>query len=418
MAGEQARTASESQARGTADATARIRELGRAAEPYVIAQRRYFHQHPELSLQEVGTTEAIARELDAMRIPYERPLDTGLVATLAGTASDAYRKDGSPRRRLLIRADIDALAVTERTDVPFASERTGVMHACGHDCHIAMQLGALRVLAQMTDALHGEVRAVFQPSEENGQGARMMIDAGVLDGVDGAYAAHIWSEVDAGTISCEAGPRMANTDWFRVDVRGTSCHGAMPQRGADAIVAAAEIVNNLQTIVSRDLSPYEPAVVTVGELHGGTARNVIAGTAYLTGTVRTYSDTAHEAMPMLIARIAQHTAAALGAEAELTDYTVAHGAVVNDEAASARCRRAIERVLGPAAVGRYRGTLSGEDFSEVLRRVPGVLAFVGTRNPALGATFAQHSCFYRVDESVLVKGAMLAAQYAVDFLAE
>lgn len=418
MAGEQARTASESQARGTADATARIRELGRAAEPYVIAQRRYFHQHPELSLQEVGTTEAIARELDAMRIPYERPLDTGLVATLAGTASDAYRKDGSPRRRLLIRADIDALAVTERTDVPFASERTGVMHACGHDCHIAMQLGALRVLAQMTDALHGEVRAVFQPSEENGQGARMMIDAGVLDGVDGAYAAHIWSEVDAGTISCEAGPRMANTDWFRVDVRGTSCHGAMPQRGADAIVAAAEIVNNLQTIVSRDLSPYEPAVVTVGELHGGTARNVIAGTAYLTGTVRTYSDTAHEAMPMLIARIAQHTAAALGAEAELTDYTVAHGAVVNDEAASARCRRAIERVLGPEAVGRYRGTLSGEDFSEVLRRVPGVLAFVGTRNPALGATFAQHSCFYRVDESVLVKGAMLAAQYAVDFLAE
>ncbi len=418
MAGEQARTASESQTRGTADATARIRELGRAAEPYVIAQRRYFHQHPELSLQEVDTTEAIARELDAMCIPYERPLDTGLVATLAGTAPDAYREDGSPRRRLLIRADIDALAVTERTGVPFASERVGVMHACGHDCHIAMQLGALRVLAQMTDALHGEVRAVFQPSEENGQGARMMIDTGVLEGVDGAYAAHIWSEVDAGTISCEAGPRMANTDWFRVDVRGTSCHGAMPQRGADAIVAAAEIVNNLQTIVSRDLSPYEPAVVTVGELHGGTARNVIAGTAYLTGTVRTYGDTAHDAMPKLIARIAQHTAAALGAEAELTDYTVAHGAVVNDEAASARCRRAIERVLGPEAVGRYRGTLSGEDFSEVLRRVPGVLAFVGTRNPALGATFAQHSCFYRVDESVLVKGAMLAAQYAVDFLAE
>lgn len=418
MAGEQAQTASESQARGTADAAARIRELGCAAEPYVIAQRRYFHQHPELSLQEVDTTETIARELDAMCIPYERPLDTGLVATLAGTAPDAYREDGSPRRRLLIRADIDALAVTERADVPFASERAGVMHACGHDCHIAMQLGALRVLAQMTDALHGEVRAVFQPSEENGQGARMMIDTGVLEGVDGAYAAHIWSEVDAGTISCEAGPRMANTDWFRVDVRGTSCHGAMPQRGADAIVAAAEIVNNLQTIVSRDLSPYEPAVVTVGELHGGTARNVIAGTAYLTGTVRTYSDTAHEAMPKLIARIAQHTAAALGAEAELTDYTVAHGAVVNDEAASARCRRAIERVLGPAAVGRYRGTLSGEDFSEVLRRVPGVLAFVGTRNPALGATFAQHSCFYRVDESVLVKGAMLAAQYAVDFLAE
>ena len=418
MAGEQARTASESQAQGTANATARIRKLGRAAEPYVIAQRRYFHQHPELSLQEVGTTEAIARELDAMRIPYERPLDTGLVATLAGTAPDAYREDGSPRRRLLIRADIDALAVTERTGVPFASERAGVMHACGHDCHIAMQLGALRVLAQMTDALHGEVRAVFQPSEENGQGARMMIDAGVLDGVDGAYAAHIWSEVDAGTISCEAGPRMANTDWFRVDVRGTSCHGAMPQRGADAIVAAAEIVNNLQTIVSRDLSPYEPAVVTVGELHGGTARNVIAGTPTSPGPCATYSERRTRRCRCSSRASRSIPLRRWERKRSLPTTPSRMAAVVNDEAASARCRRAIERVLGPEAVGCYRGTLSGEDFSEVLRRVPGVLAFVGTRNPALGATFAQHSCFYRVDESVLVKGAMLAAQYAVDFLAE
>lgn len=401
---------------GTASATQLIEELGREVEPYVIEQRRRFHRHPELSLQERLTTEAIARELDAMGIPYERPLETGVVATLAGTAPDAYLPDGAPRRRLLIRADIDALAVTERTGEPFASESAGIMHACGHDCHIAMQLGALRILNQMRDRLHGEVRAVFQPSEENGGGARMMIGAGVLDGVDGVYAEHIWSEVDAGTVSCEPGPRMASTDWFRIDVRGTSCHGAMPQRGADAIVAAAEIVNNLQTIVSRGLSPYEPAVVTVGELHGGTARNVIAGTAYLTGTVRTYSDEAHDAMPRLIERIARHTASALGADAELSEYTVAHGAVVNDEEASERCRRAAERVLGPEAIGRYRGTLSGEDFSEYLCRVPGVLVFIGTRNPAIGATFAQHSCFYRVDESVLAGGSMLTAQYAVDFL--
>ena len=400
------------------DVSGTIRELGRATEAYIIERRRHFHRHPELSLREFETTDTIARELDAMGIPYERPLETGLVATLAGTAADAYLPDGTPRRRLLIRADIDALPVTERTDEPFASVNEGVMHACGHDCHIAMQLGALKILNRLRDELHGEVRAVFQPSEENGGGSKLMIDAGVCDGVDGAYAAHVWSEVQAGTISCEPGPRMANTDWFRIDIRGTSCHGAMPQRGADAIIAAAEIVNNLQTIVSRDLNPYEPAVVTVGELHGGTARNVIAGTAYLTGTVRTYRESAHEAMPKLIERIAVHTAAALGAEAELTDYTVAHGAVVNDEQAARRCRQAVVEVLGEDAVGRYRGTLSGEDFSEYLRLVPGVLAFVGTRNPAIGATFAQHSCYYKVDESVLAKGAMLAAQYAVDFLAE
>lgn len=395
-----------------------IRDLSLASEPYIIDRRRHFHQHPEPSLEEIETTDAIARELDAMGIAYERPLATGLVATIRGTTPDAYEPDGAARRRLMLRADIDALHVAEKTGEPFASVNEGIMHACGHDCHIAMMLGACRVLSQMTDELRGEIRVVFQPSEENGRGSQMMIDAGVLDGVDGAFALHIWSEVDAGTISCEPGPRMANTDWFRIDVTGTSCHGAMPQRGADAIIAAAEIVNNLQTIVSRDLSPYEPAVVTIGELHGGTARNVIAGSAYLAGTVRTYHDSAHDAMPRLIERICTHTAMALGAEARLTEYTVAHPAVKNDETASARCTHAIEKVLGPAAVGRYRGTLSGEDFSMYLQHVPGVLAFVGTRNPAIGATWAQHSCYYKVDESVLVKGTMLTAQYAVDFLAE
>ncbi|MBM6779667.1 amidohydrolase [Collinsella tanakaei] len=400
------------------DATAAIKQLGAEYEPYIIEQRRHFHKHPELSLHEFQTTDDIAAQLDAMGIPYDRPLETGLVATLAGTAKDAYNADGTPRRRLLLRADIDALPVLERTNEEFASVNEGVMHACGHDCHIAMMLGALQILSRMTDQLHGEARIVFQPSEENGSGAKMMKKTGVCDGVDGAFAMHIWSEVDAGTISCEPGPRMANTDWFRIDVEGTSCHGAMPQRGADAIIAAAEIVNGLQTIVSRDLSPYEPAVVTVGELHGGTARNVIAGSAYLTGTVRTYSDATHDIMPTLIERICTHTAMALGAEAKLTDYTIANYKVDNDAQASERCRQAIVKVLGEQGVGSYRGTMSGEDFSEYLHEVPGVLAFVGCRNPAIGATWAQHSCYYKVDETVLAKGSMTAAQYAVDFLAE
>lgn len=406
------------EARSEQEATRAILDIAAEFEPYIIRQRRHFHKHPEPSLEEVRTTSDIAGQLDAMNIPYERPLKTGLVATLRGTAPDAYRADGAPRRRLLMRADIDALPVTERTEEEFASVNEGFMHACGHDCHIAMMLGCLQVLRHMTDDIHGEIRIVFQPSEENGSGAKMMCEAGVCEDVDGAFAIHIWSEVDAGTVSCEPGPRMANTDWFRIDVHGTSCHGAMPQRGADAIMVAAEIVNALQTIVSRDLSPYEPAVVTVGELHGGTARNVIAGSAYLTGTVRTYSDATHEMMPELIRRICTHTAAALGAEAELSDYTIANYKVENEPAASERCRQAVHKVLGAAGEGRYRGTLSGEDFSEYLRRVPGVLAFVGCRNPQVGATFAQHSCYYRIDESVLAKGAAVAAQYAVDFLAE
>ena len=409
---------SQAEQRTPEEVTQAIRDIAGEFEPYIIKQRRHFHKHPEPSLHEERTTSDIANQLDAMNIPYERPLETGLVATLRGTAPDAYRADGTPRRRILLRADIDALPVTEQTDEPFKSVNEGYMHACGHDCHIAMMLGTLQILRHMTDDIHGEIRIVFQPSEENGQGAKLMIGTGVLDGVDGTYSAHIWSEVDAGTVSCEPGPRMANTDWFRVDIRGTSCHGAMPQRGHDAIMVAAEVVCALQTIVSREISPYEPAVITVGELHGGTARNVIAGTAYLTGTVRTYSDTTHDQMPELIRRIVEHTAAALGAEAKLTDYTIANYKVENDPAASERCRQSVLKTLGPAGEGHYRGTLSGEDFSEYLRRVPGVLAFVGTRNPAIGATFAQHSCFYKIDESVLAKGSMVAAQYAIDFLSE
>ncbi len=416
MAGTNARTA-EKQAE-IEKATQKLKELAVTFEPYIIERRRHFHAHPEPSLAEFATTADIAAELDAMGIPYERPLETGLVATLRGCAADAYRADGTPRRRILLRADIDALSVTERTDEPWASENEGYMHACGHDCHIAMMLGTLKMLMEMRDHLHGEVRVVFQPSEENGCGANLMVAAGVCDGVDGAFAQHIWSEVDAGTVSCEAGDRMANTDWFRIDVRGTSCHGAIPQRGNDAVVAGAAIVSALQTIVSRKVDPYEPAVVTVGEFHGGEARNVVAGSAYLTGTVRTYGTGTHEAMPALIERIAKREAEALGAEAELTDYTVGNLKVENDPVCSERCRQAVVECLGEDAVTTYRGTLSGEDFSEYQHRVPGVLAFLGTRNPQIGATFPQHSCFYKVDESVLVKGALLSAQYAIDFLAE
>ena len=395
-----------------------IKQRAAGMEKESIAERRYFHKHPELSLKETETANALCWRLASMGIEYTRVPGNGIIATIKGTAPDAYDAEGNPRRRIALRSDIDALPVTELTGAPYASENEGVMHACGHDCHMSMLLGAARILLGMTDEIHGEVRLLFQPAEECSVGSRMMIKAGALDGVDTIFGTHIWSEVDAGTISCAPGQRMANTDWFRIDIHGTSCHGAMPQRGADAVMAAAEIVNALQTIVSREISPYEPAVVTVGEIHGGTARNVIAGSAYLTGTVRTYSDTAHEMMPELIKRIVTHTAMALGADAELTDYTVANVKVENEAASSERARAALVKVLGEEAVGHYRGTLSGEDFSAYLQHVPGMLAFVGCRNPQIGATFAQHSCFYKVDESVLAKGSMLAAQYAVDFLAE
>ena len=406
--------------RGTlaAQAAHEIRRSAGATSAYVIDRRRWYHAHPEVAYHEVATTEQICADLEALGIPYERPTETGVVATIAGTAAGAYDEQGQPRRRLMLRADIDALPVTEQTGEPFASQNEGFMHACGHDCHIAMLLGAARLLMGLRSRLAGEVRLVFQPAEEGGNGSKTMIEAGVLDGVDGVYGTHIWSDVEEGKVSVEAGPRMAATDWWRIDVTGRGAHGAMPNQGADAVLAGAAIVESLQAIVSRNMSPFEPAVVTVGQFHGGTARNVMAGSAWMEGTVRTFHEEAHTRIPQLMDRMASDVAAAFGCTARLT-YEVAHTTVVNTPEASERAARAAAEVLGEDAITRYQGSMPGEDFSEYLQRCPGVFVFLGsgTADPS-GKVWPQHSSHYDPNESVLVRGSMLAAQYAVDFLNE
>ena len=407
-----------------------IREMGARYEDEIIALRRHFHQHPEVGAHEVETSKYVRGQLDALGVPYRlveghRPypeqdgrdtfIGTGIIATIRGEALGAYDADGKPAKRIALRTDMDALHVTERTELEFASQNEGVMHACGHDCHMAMMLGAVRMLMELRNRLKGEVRVIFQPAEEISIGARDMIAAGALEGVDAIYGAHIWSEVDAGVVSCEAGPRMAFTDWFRIDIEGVSAHGSMPHKGVDAIVIAAEIVDALQVIVSRRTSPFEPVVITVGEIHGGTARNVMAGSAYLTGTLRTWHSSVRDRLIDRIERVAGKTSHAFGAEVRFS-FEEGNPSVVNDPACSEAARKAVEEVLGEGAIGLYEGTLAGEDYAEYLQHVPGVFVFVGTNNPDIGAVHPQHSCYYTVDESVLVKGSMVAAQWACDML--
>ncbi len=409
-----------------------IKDMGARYENDIVQLRRHFHQHPELSAHETMTSERLCQELDALGIENRRiqgphpanapQLDertefvgTGIIATIRGTAPGAYDERGIPARRIALRSDIDALPVTELTGASFSSQNEGVMHACGHDCHMAMMLGTVRMLNELRDRLRGEVRILFQPAEEISIGARDMIAAGALDGVDAIYAAHIWSEVEAGTISCEPGPRMAFTDWFRIDIKGVSAHGSMPHKGVDAIVVACEVVDGLQLLVSRHASPFEPVVITVGEMHGGTARNIMAGSAYLTGTLRTWHKDVRERMIDRIERIAGKVSHAFGADITFS-FEAGNPSVVNDPECAAVARTAVEDVLGADAIAQYEGTLAGEDFAEYLNYVPGVLAFVGTRNPAIGAEHPQHSCYYTVDESVLVKGSMVAAQWACSML--
>lgn len=243
-----------------------------------------------------------------------------------------------------------------------------------------------------------------------------MIDAGALDGVDAIYGAHIWSEVDAGTVSCAPGQRMANTDWFHIDIEGVSAHGSMPHKGVDAVVVGAEMVNGLQVLVSRDVSPFDPVVVTVGEFHGGEARNIMAGHADLSGTVRTWTEKLRREVPDRLERIVSKIGHAFGAKVKFT-FEEGNAGLSNDPVCAEVARRAVVDMLGESAVSDYRGTLSGEDFSEYLNIVPGVFCFVGTRNPEVGASHPQHSCHFTIDESVLAKGSMVAAQWACRMLA-
>ena len=415
----------------THDTAQTTRELGERYADDIIALRRHFHQHPELSAQEHATSDYICAHLDKLGIPYERIvgprpeskrderdefIGTGIIATIRGEASDAYDANGQPAKRVALRCDMDALPVAEKTELSFASQNDGVMHACGHDCHMAMQLGAARILMDMRNQLHGEVRLIVQPAEEISIGARDMIAAGALDGVDAIFGQHVWSEVDAGTFSAEPGSRMGNTDWFRIDIEGVSAHGSMPHKGLDAIVVACEIVDALQVLVSRRSSPFEPVVVTVGEIHGGTARNIMAGSAYITGTVRTWNKKTRDFIAERLSQMGGRIGSAYGASIQI-EYTPGNPAVVNDKDVTRVAAQAIDKTLGEEALASYHGTLSGEDFAEYLQYVPGVFVFAGINNPDIGATHPQHSCYYTVDESVLAPGATIAAQWALDMLA-
>jgi amidohydrolase len=374
----------------------------------IILNRREFHRIPEPSGREIKTSELIRKKLLEMGIKPRSMAGTGLIAEITGAQAG---------KTVALRADIDALPLAEKTGAAYCSRHEGFMHACGHDAHIAMLLGAARMLLELKEEIHGRVRLIFQPSEENSTGARAMIAEGVMDGVDTVFGIHVWSGLDAGKISVEAGPRMASADFWYIDIRGKGGHGGMPHDGIDALVAGAALVNSLQTVVSREISPLEPAVLSIGEFRAGTLPNIIADSACLSGTSRTFSHEVREQFPAAIKRIAEHTAAAYRAEIKLR-YDLGSPAVKNDPSCSKIAAHAVREVMGENALSLMEKTLSGEDFADYQRVVPGVFAFLGIRNAEIKAIYPQHSPFYTIDESVLPYGAAVAAQYTLDFQAE
>ena len=385
-----------------------VKEIGSKYSDYVIQMRRQFHQMPELSFHEYETSKKILEELKNIGIEGRIVAGTGVLATIQGGKS-------GKGKCIALRSDIDALAVTEQTGAEFASRNAGVMHACGHDSHIAMILGAAKILKEMQDEVPGKIRLIFEPAEEIAQGANKMIAAGAMEGVDSVFGMHVWSDIPAGKISCEAGPRMASADFFTIEVNGKSCHGSKPDQGVDAIIAGVALVNNFQTIVSREINPIEPSVITIGEFKGGEQSNVLAGHVYMSGTTRAFSNEVREALPVKMDRVVKYTGETFRAGIKM-DYRFGSSPVINDEDSSEIATGAVKKIMGADALYQYEKTPGGEDFSEYMRLAPGCFAFIGVRNEALGAVHPQHSCYYTMDESVLINGSMVAAQYVLDFL--
>lgn len=384
-----------------------IKELAEKNRDYVINLRREFHQIPEPSLEEYETSKRIQEELDKMGIKYKVVAKTGVVAEIGGK---------QPGKVVALRADIDALQVTECTGVDYASKHPGMMHACGHDGHASMLLGAAKIFKEIEGDIKGTVKLYFQPGEEVAQGAKLMLKEEPLKGVaDGCFAIHLWADIPVGKISIEEGPRMASADLLKIEIKGKGGHGSLPHQAIDSVVAGSAVVMNLQSIVSREISPLESAVVTIGSFQSGTRFNVISNQATLEGTVRTFSKETCKNIENAIRRIVKSTCEAYRAEGEVF-YTYGTTPVINDTTCSKVAEGAVEKLLGREGVAKFEKITGGEDFCYFLDEVPGVLAFVGINNPEKAANYPHHHEKFNMDEDGLVYGMGLYAQFAIDFL--
>jgi amidohydrolase len=374
-------------------------------EAKAVAWRRHLHAHPELSFEEHETSQYVYDRLAEIGgLELERPTPTSVVAHLR-----------SPRagRTLALRADIDALPITEETGLEFASTRPGAMHACGHDGHTAMLLAAATALVERRDELAGEIRFIFQHAEEKlPGGARELVAAGVMEGVDLVVGAHLFADVEAGQVAVPVGPLAAAADEFTAEIRGRGGHAAAPHEATDPIVAAAEIVLSLQHVVSRNVDPIKSAVVSVTQIHAGTAKNIIPEAVQLAGTVRTFDPEVRSAIREAMERVLRGVSEAHGATYEF-DYSEGYDAVLNDADAAALVRAAAVAELGEDAIVHQPPIMGGEDFSAYLTAAPGVFFIVGAGGKG---AFPHHHPRFTIDEAAFRSGIAVFVRTALDYL--
>ena len=395
---------------GNTDAV-HFREEAENLQPYLTAIRERLHQYPELSSQEFQTCATIREELEKLGLePDPRFAAPDTVALLRGAF---------PGPAAALRADIDALPITERTSAPYRSKYSGVMHACGHDAHTAMLLGAAKLLAARRAQLRGNVKLIFQSAEEQAPGgARGLVERGVLEEphVEMIFAQHVQAHIPCGRLGLRTGSFMAASDDFRISVYGRSCHAAHPQRGVDAIWAGSQIITALQGEMNRAKAPVVPAVLSVCTIQGGTKSNIIADSLVMTGTLRTLDEGIRTVLKERIATVADRTARACGASCEVV-FTPGYPCVSNNSHACSVMRAAGEKVLGAGQVFSLEYPSTGsEDFAWYQQNFPGVIGHIGCGNPEKGITSAIHTPAFDIDDRVLPLGAALLAQCAWDFL--
>ena len=379
---------------------------------YLIDSRRRIHQHPELSFQEEQTSAFVAGELRSMGYEVQEGIGGyGVRAILRGPRAG---------RTIALRADMDALPIEEENDLPFRSQHPGVMHACGHDAHTAMLLAAAKALRSDLPNLAGNVVFLFQPAEELPPGgAQAMIAAGALDDphVDAIFGLHQGVAFDVGKMAIVTGPRSASSDSFHITVIGRGGHAAMPHRTVDPIAVTGLLISALQQVVSRQITPMQPAVLTIGSVHGGTKENVIPDEVTLAGTVRTFDPSVRQEIPRRIDAIAKGITAAHGASYKL-DYSLGYPVLINDVDMSALARRAAERVLGPANVVSSDPAMAAEDFSYYLHRAPGAFCSLGVGTRGSGDRPSSHSPRFQLDENGLPFGVAFYLSLVGLYLAE
>lgn len=383
------------------------KEARKSVTEEIIELRRDFHKHPELSFEEKRTSQIVADYLGSCGLQVQENVNGyGVVADLIGEGKGPT---------IAFRADMDALPIQEESELPFASVVPGVMHACGHDGHTAILMGAAKLLSFQKDKLSGNVRFIFQPAEEvNPGGAMGMIQEGVLNRVEAIFGLHLWSELPSGTFRTCNGPMMAATDRFTIEIEGKGGHGGMPHKTIDSIVIASHLVMASQQIISRSIDPIESGVITFGEFKSGTAFNIIANTAVLEGTTRSFTPEVRCILQKKLEELTDGLAKIYGAAIKL-DYKRGYPAVVNHERETNVLLGVAEEVFGLENIGLMKPNMVGEDFAYYLKEIPGAFCFVGAGNPNK-PMYPHHHPSFQIDESVLPKAAQWFCQLASKYL--